>query len=103
MKYKKHIFVCTNQRGVNAPRQSCGESNGLALIVAFKKKILELGLNVEIRAQKAGCLEICELGPNVVIYPEGVFYGKVAIEDVDEIVQEHLLHDRHVERLKLNF
>jgi (2Fe-2S) ferredoxin len=103
MKYKKHVFVCTNQRPANAPRPCCGEEHGLALVIAFKKKINDLGLHVEIRAQKAGCLDICELGPSVVVYPEGVFYGKVQIEDVDEIVNQHLLNDKPVERLRLRF
>lgn len=102
MKYKKHIFVCTNQRPEGA-RVSCGEAHGLALVAAFKKAIKDKGLNAEIRAQKAGCLETCELGPSVVVYPEGVFYGKVQLSDVQEIVDEHVENDRIVERLVMKF
>lgn len=54
------------------------------------------------RAQKAGCLETCELGPSVVVYPEGIFYGKVQLEDVEEIVNEHILNNRVVERLVMD-
>jgi (2Fe-2S) ferredoxin len=103
MKYKKHVFICTNQRAADAPRPSCGEKHGLDLVIAFKKQIKDLGITVDIRAQKAGCLDICELGPSVVVYPEGVFYGGVQLSDVEEIVQEHLQHNRPVERLRLKF
>lgn len=102
MKYKKHIFICTNQRPEGA-RVSCGEAHGLALVAAFKKAVKDKGLSAEIRAQKAGCLETCELGPSVVVYPEGVFYGKVQLSDVQEIVDEHVENDRIVERLVMKF
>jgi (2Fe-2S) ferredoxin len=102
MKYDKHLFVCTNQR-VNSERPSCGEAHGIALVTAFKQAIKEQELQVSIRAQRAGCLEVCELGASVVVYPEGVFYGHVTIDDVAEIVAEHLVHDRPVERLRLRF
>ena len=102
MLYKKHIFICTNQRAEGA-RVSCGEEHGLALVAAFKKMIKERGLQVEMRAQRTGCMETCERGPSVVVYPEGVFYGKVQLADVEEIVTEHLENDRIVKRLVMNF
>ena len=102
MYYKKHIFICTNQRTAGG-RPSCGEQHGLELVVAFKKLIKDRGLSVGMRAQKAGCLDVCELGPSVVVYPEGVFYGGVQIEDVEEIVSEHLENDRIVSRLLMDF
>ncbi|MGB4774313.1 MAG: (2Fe-2S) ferredoxin domain-containing protein [Daejeonella sp.] len=102
MLYAKHLFICANQRSAGA-RVCCGEERGLALVAAFKKQIKDRGLNTKIRAQRAGCLETCELGPSVVVYPEGVFYGKVQLSDVTEIVEEHLLNNRVVERLVMNF
>ena len=102
LKFDKHLFVCTNQR-INSERPSCGEEHGLELVKAFKKEIKDRGLNVNMRAQKAGCFDICEFGPNVVVYPEGVFYGRVQLSDVTEIVEEHLIGGRPVERLILKF
>jgi len=102
LKFDKHIFICTNQR-VNSERPSCGEEHGMELVKAFKKEIKDRGLNIEMRAQKAGCLDLCEFGPNVVVYPEGVFYGRVQLSDVLQIVEEHLINDRPVERLRLKF
>lgn len=101
MKYKKHVFICINQKEV--PKKSCGELHGLALVDAFKVALKERDLSVEIRAQKTGCLDVCGRGPALVVYPEGVFYGNVQLEDVEEIVVSHLVNDVPVERLKLSF
>ncbi len=101
MKYKKHIFVCINERLDG--RASCGEKTGMELVDEFKKLITENNLNTEVRAQKAGCFDTCGFGPAVVVYPEGVFYGKVQLEDVAEIIQSHILNDVPVARLKMPF
>ncbi len=98
MIYKKHIFICTNQRPPGA-RVCCGEEHGSALVAEFKRIMKDRGLNIDMRAQRTGCFELCEQGPNLAIYPEGVFYGKVQLSDVEEIVTEHLENDRVVERL----
>jgi (2Fe-2S) ferredoxin len=102
MKYRKHLFICTNQRS-GSDRRSCGEAHGLELVKEFKRLIKERGLNVEIRAQRAGCMDVCELGPALVVYPEGVFYGPVALADVPEIVESHLANNVPVARLTLRF
>lgn len=98
--YNKHIFICTNQRATGSPRKSCGESHGLELVDAFKKKLKEKNIPFPIRAQKSGCLDICDFGQTIAIYPEGIFYVGVELSDVDEIIEEHILNDRVVERLR---
>jgi (2Fe-2S) ferredoxin len=98
--YNKHIFICTNQRVAGASRKSCGEAHGLEIIDAFRKKLKEKNLPIRIRVQKAGCLDICDFGQTIVIYPEGIFYVGVKIDDVDEIIEEHIINDRFVERLR---
>lgn len=98
--YEKHIFICTNQRVAGAARKSCEEAHGLELVDAFRKKLIEKNLPMRIRVQKSGCLDICDFGPTLVIYPEGIFYVGVSVDDVDEIVEEHLINDRIVERLR---
>lgn len=102
LKYDKHLFICTNQRS-EGTRPSCGQDHGMALVAAFKKAINDKRLDFPVRAQKAGCLDICEQGPSVVVYPEGVFYGNVQPGDVEEIVNEHIVGGRPVERLRLYF
>jgi (2Fe-2S) ferredoxin len=101
MIYNKHIFICINQRMEGAARASCGEAHGLEIVDAFKKKLKEKNLSLEIRAQKAGCLDICDFGQTLVIYPEGTFYVGVELSDVDEIIEEHLVNNRIVNRLLL--
>ncbi|MGR3811942.1 (2Fe-2S) ferredoxin domain-containing protein [Jiulongibacter sp. NS-SX5] len=101
MKYKKHVFICTNDKP--APKKCCSSEKGMELVNAFKESLAEKGLNREIRAQKTGCLDTCAFGPALVVYPEGVFYGKVTPDDVEEIVEKHLINDEPVERLKLDF
>src|SRR5579883_2562268 len=101
-KFQKHIFICTNQRPEEHPRGCCNPSGSGELHRLFKEKLSQRGIpGTAVRANKSGCLEQCEHGPTVVIYPEAVWYGGVTPEDVDEIVSEHLVHGRPVERLML--
>ena len=102
MKFEKHVFICTNQRPEGG-RKSCGEECGMALVKAFKKSLKDKGLKDKMRAQRAGCLDACDFGPSMVVYPEGIYYGGVTPEDVEEIVNEHLIHDRPVQRLQIDF
>lgn len=98
--YNKHIFICTNQRAAGATRRSCGESHGMEIVDAFKKKLKEKNIPFPVRAQKAGCLDICDFGQTIAVYPDGIFYVGVELSDVDEIIDEHILNDRVVERLR---
>jgi (2Fe-2S) ferredoxin len=99
-KFDKHIFICVNERK-GGDRRSCGEDHGMELVKAFKKKLKDLSLPIKIRAQRAGCLDVCDYGPTLVIYPDGVFYVGVKVKDVDEIIESHIVNGRIVERLKL--
>jgi (2Fe-2S) ferredoxin len=71
------------------------------LVQLLKKELAQAGLSTEVRAQKAGCLDVCEYGPALVIYPDQVWYGGVKPEDISEIVQSHLKDGRVVERLRI--
>lgn len=99
--FERHVFVCTNQRDAGAPRGSCSSDGKGELHRILKEKVGEAGLKAKVRANKAGCLDQCEHGPTVVVYPEQVWYGFVGIDDVEEIVREHLVGGRPVERLRL--
>jgi (2Fe-2S) ferredoxin len=102
MKFNKHIFICVNQRAAGATRPSCGEAHGMEIVEAFKKKLKDRNLPIKVRAQRAGCLDICDFGQTIVVYPEGVFYVGVEVNDVDEIIEEHIVNDRLVKRLVLD-
>lgn len=98
--FDKHIFICTNQRPDGAPRKSCGDHHGMQLVNEFRKQLNEKKLPLRIRTQKAGCLDICDFGPTLVIYPEGIFYVGVQVSDIKEIIEEHIENNRPVERLR---
>jgi (2Fe-2S) ferredoxin len=102
LKYHKHIFICTNQRAPGASRPSCGEAHGMEIVTAFKQKLKERNLPIRVRAQKAGCLDICDFGQTIVVYPDGVFYVGVTVNDVEEIIEEHIVNSRPVKRLVLD-
>ena len=100
-KFQKHIFICTNQREEGNPRGCCDPSGEKPLFKLFKKTLAEYGLHARVRANKAGCLDQCEHGPTVVVYPDEVWYGFVDASDVNEIVESHIRDGRPVERLRL--
>ena len=99
-KFTKHIFVCMNQREPGHPRVCCEPSGQGELQRLFKVKLAQRGIKL-VRANKSGCLDQCEHGVTIVVYPEAVWYGGVTVDDVDEIFQSHVLGGRPVERLRL--
>lgn len=99
-KFQHHIFICQNTREAGHPRGCCNPGGNSRLIKLFKEALKKHGLDGGVRANKSGCLDHCEHGPNVVIYPDAIWYGWVKDEDVEEIVAA-LAEDRVVERLAL--
>lgn len=99
--FEKHVFVCTNLRAEGHVRGCCDGRGSVDLLFRLKKLVKERGLKGRFRINKAGCLDHCEHGAAMVVYPEGVWYGGVSAEDAEEIVEEHLLADRPVERLRI--
>lgn len=99
--FEKHVFVCTNTRDAGHPRGCCGHKSGEAIRDALKAAVKDRGLKRRVRVNQAGCLDQCEHGVTIVVYPEGVWYGFVTAADVAEIVESHLVKGRPVERLRL--
>ena len=100
MHYRKHIFCCVNERAPDHPRSCCKARGSVELREYMKKRARELGVD-DVRVNNAGCLERCELGPTMVIYPDGIWYHYESESDVDEILESHVLHDMPVDRLRL--
>ena len=99
--FKHHVFFCTNQR---ANGEACCADHGASDLRAYAKdRVRTLGaeLRGKVRINTAGCLDRCEQGPVIVIYPEAVWYTYRDKADIDEILEEHLRHGRVVQRLKL--
>ena len=89
--YRAHVLCCGGT--------GCTSSGSAQIIERFEQKIKEAGLEKEVKVVRTGCFGLCEAGPVVIVYPEGTFYSRVKVEDVDEIVSEHLLKGRHVQHL----
>jgi (2Fe-2S) ferredoxin len=99
--YDKHVFFCCNQRD-NGER--CCNDHGSQKMRQYAKdriKALKLASPGKIRINQSGCLDRCDEGPVMVVYPDAVWYTYVDEEDVDEIISEHLQNGRVVERLKI--
>jgi (2Fe-2S) ferredoxin len=99
---RHHLFVCENRRDPSDPRGCCSARGGVELRLAFKAELGRRGLSGAVRANAAGCLDACADGPALVVYPEGVWYGAVRLEDVAEIVERHLVGGEPVERLRID-
>ena len=89
--YKRHVLVCAGT--------GCTSSKSGLIADKMEEKIKEAGLDKEVKVVRTGCFGLCALGPIMVVYPEGAFYSKVTVDDVDEIVSEHLANNRMVKRL----
>jgi len=100
-RFRKHLFICVNEREDADPRGCCAAKGSREVAAAFKSRLHALGLKRLVRANQAGCLDQCARGVTVVVYPEGVWYGHVTVGDVDEIVEKHVLGGEPVQRLVL--
>ncbi len=99
--FERHVFVCENRRPPGHPKGCCAEKGSEAVRAAFKAELARRGLEGKVRANAAGCLDACENGVALVVYPEQVWYGRVTVADVPEIVEEHLVNGRPVVRLQI--
>jgi len=98
----KHVFVCTQSRPPEHPRGSCGEKGSMAVLQEFLLQFEQRHLWGRFAVASSGCLGTCGSGPSVLVYPEGVMYGGVGKDDVAAIIEEHLLGNKPVERLKVS-
>lgn len=99
--FSHHVFFCTNQRPNG---ESCCQDHGANELRAYAKdkvKALKLAGEGKVRINSAGCLDRCDQGPVMVVYPEAVWYTFVDKEDIDEIIESHLVNGKPVERLKI--
>lgn len=98
---QRHVFVCINERAPDNPKGCCKAKGGIDVRDRLKAELAARGLHKIIRANNAGCLDQCENGVTVVVYPEQVWYGHVTADDIPEIVEKHLIGGQVVTRLAL--
>ena len=89
--FRAHVLVCGGT--------GCSSSGSAELIKRFEEQIAKNGMDKEVKVVRTGCFGLCEAGPVVIVYPEGTFYSRIKVDDVDEIVSEHLLKGRIVQHL----
>ena len=92
--YRSHVLICGGT--------GCSASGSAKIHDAMEKEIAAAGLSEEVKVVQTGCFGLCALGPIMIVYPEGSFYSRVTVEDVPEIVSEHLVKGRVVKRLVYN-
>ena len=97
--FERHVFFCTNQRPDGHERGCCASKKSVLLRAYMKKKTKEIVTEKKIRINSSGCLDHCEFGPTMVIYPDNIWYTCKSESDVDLVIDEHLINDRVVENL----
>jgi (2Fe-2S) ferredoxin len=99
--FRRHVFFCCNQR--TPPEKCCADAGAVELQKYAKQRVKALGISGpgEVRINKSGCLDRCEEGPIIVVYPEAVWYTYVDRDDIDEIIDRHVVNGEVVERLRI--
>lgn len=100
-KPKYHVFVCTSSRINGQQKGFCCSKDAVEVVQSFMEELDSNDLSGEVMVTNTGCFGICEAGPVVVVYPEGVWYRGVTTEDVAEIVESHLINGQKVERMEI--
>ncbi len=96
----KHIFVCTSSRMTGVAKGFCHTKGAIEIIQRFTEKLEEEDIT-DVMVSNTGCFGICEKGPIVAVYPDNVWYGSVSTDDVDEIVESHIMNGKIVEKLEI--
>ena len=99
--FQRHVFICMNQRPADSPKGCCAAKGGAEVASELKRKLYERGFKRIVRANKSYCLDQCARGVALVVYPEGVWYGGVTVDDLDELIEEHIIGGKPVERLRI--
>jgi (2Fe-2S) ferredoxin len=98
-RFASHIFVCCNTREPGHGRGCCNPDGSEALRNLFQAELKSRNINVLVRANRSGCLDQCEYGPTVVIYPQQIWYGRVSCQDVPRIIDETIIGGRVIKEL----
>jgi (2Fe-2S) ferredoxin len=98
-RYTRHLFVCVNERPPGHPKGCCHDKGSEEVRDALKAELGKRGLSSRVRANNSGCLDACEHGITVVVYPEGIWYGHVTREDIPEIIDRTVIRGEVIQRL----
>ncbi len=96
--FRYHVYACQQEKPNNNPH-CCAARGAAGVLEALRKEIAAQGLNDEVQVTTCGSLGLCDRGPNMIVYPEGVWYSGVQVADVPELVRQHFKEGSPVERL----
>lgn len=99
--YRRHVFVCLNERDRSDPKGCCKHRGSDQIFKTLKEGAAKAGL-ADVRINRSGCLDHCQFGPTVVIYPEAVWYHVPSVEDAEEVLRRHVIEGNVVERLLMD-
>ncbi len=102
-RFQKHLFICNNERKEGDPRGSCVKRGANGMLDLAKDWVHQNGLKGKVRVNKAGCLDACQHGPAMVVYPDDVWYSPKSEDEMKTILQEHIKNGKTVENLALPF
>ena len=88
--YRRMVFVCTNASHEGEARPVCAAGGSEAILKTLKEEVKKRGLKGKVRVLKSGCMDLCEKGPNVVVFPEGTLHSGVTAEDVPSLIEKYL-------------
>jgi (2Fe-2S) ferredoxin len=97
--FERHVFVCLNERDPSDPVGCCKHRGADKIFEMLKAGTVKHGLKGKVRVNRAGCLDHCDYGPTVVVYPEGVWYRVQTREDAQEVLERHIVKGEVVDRL----
>lgn len=100
-RYRYHLFLCTNERPADHPRGSCLQRGALPLLEVVKEEASRAGVPGPFRSNRSGCLDACEEGPVLAVYPDGIYYRVTNREEVARVMKEHLVGGRIVTELQI--
>jgi len=100
--FDKHVFVCLNEREPDDPMGCCLHRGSEKIFNVLRAGILKHGLKSKVRINRAGCMDHCDFGPTVVVYPEGVWYRLTSEEEANQFLSEHIVNGRVVEHLLID-
>lgn len=98
---KYHVFVCTSCRINGTQKGFCHSKDSVSIVQKFMEEVDDRDLSSEVMITNTGCFGICDKGPIVVVYPQGVWYGNVTPDDVETIVEQHLENGEVVKSLQI--
>lgn len=101
VKLKHHIFICTSCRINGQQKGFCFSKDSVDIVQKFMEEIEDCDLSGDVMITNTGCFGICDKGPIVVVYPEGIWYGNVTEDDVEKIVEQHIINGLPVEELMI--